>query len=124
VGDGAMRVRIFFVMGSGGQWIQAAREVGLQVLDVLEAPPRRIMPADAGGLALVFGEAAVRGAGRVGDDVCVSPKLAAMLQIRVASMTAKASARPPFTSKDSTAPPWPFCWRIASACCGCEARPG
>ena len=48
----------------------------------------------------------------------------AMLQMRVASTTAHAASRPPFTSKASTAPPCPFCCRIASSCWGCDGKPG
>ena len=33
----------------------------------------------------------------------------AAAKLRVASMTENASALPPLTSNDSTAPPWPFC---------------
>jgi UDP-2,3-diacylglucosamine hydrolase len=53
----------------------------------------------------------------------VSPRLAVIDIRRVASTTFQASSRPPLTSKETIAPP-DFCWRIASACCGCEGRPG
>jgi hypothetical protein len=49
--------------------------------------------ADAGGLALRFGQAPVRGAGRVGDGGLTSPRLVVMLHTRVLSMTWKARAR-------------------------------
>jgi hypothetical protein len=49
--------------------------------------------AHAGGLALRFGQAPVRGAGRVGDGGLTSPRLVAMLHTRVLSMTWKARAQ-------------------------------
>src|SRR3982751_2198461 len=71
VGDGAMRVRIGRVMVSGSKGIeadQATQQVGFQVLHVVEADGHADQALrDAGGLALVFGQAPVRGAGRVRD---------------------------------------------------------
>jgi hypothetical protein len=55
--------------------------------------------------------------------VFTSPRLPVIDSNRVESITFHAASRPPFTSKDTTPPPV-FCWRIASACCGCEGRPG
>ena len=61
--------------------------------------------------------------------VLVSPRLAVIEQMRVASITAKAPGprrgrrRARFTTKDTTAPPMPPCCAIASACCGCEGKP-
>src|SRR6185295_9745900 len=69
VGDGAMRVRTLRVMGKrDSDGAEAAREVGLQVLDVVEAHGHADHALrDAGGLALLFGEPAMRSAGRVRD---------------------------------------------------------
>ena len=63
--------------------------------------------------------------------VLVSPRLAVIEHTRVLSITWNAlrrAARPaacwPLTMNDTTAPPQPACWRMASACCGCDASPG
>src|SRR6185436_4953617 len=69
VGDGAMRVRTLRVIESlGSKGLQAAQQVGLDVFDVVQAH-RHAHHAlhDAGGLALLFAQAPVRGAGRMGD---------------------------------------------------------
>ena len=59
----------------------------------------------------------------------VSPRFEVIEHTRVLSITWKAlrravSASGARTVNDSTAPPRPDCWAMASSCCGCEARPG
>ena len=111
---------------------QAALQVGLDVGDVVEAhrdPDHALR--DAGRLALRLGEAAVRGARRMGDRGLGVAEVGGDRADRCASITwkalARARCRPPAgaaTTKDTTAPPQPDCCAIASACCGCEPGPG
>jgi hypothetical protein len=129
VGDGAMRVRRA-VGRCCVHRVQAARQVGLQVAHVLQ-PHGQADHAlrDAGGQALRFAQAAVRGAGRVGDGglgvAQVGGDAADARGVDHGEGVApRASAPSPRTTKDTTAPPLPACCAIASACCGCEAARG
>ena len=55
--------------------------------------------------------------------VLVSPRLAVIDSIRVASISFQAASLPPLSS-NATMPPPVFCCAIASACCGCDGKPG
>jgi hypothetical protein len=97
-------------------------QIGFEVFNVFQAH-REAQQAlsDASRLALSRPCEVVDGWVKV---VLVSPRLDVTEQMRVASDTAHAPARSPLTTKESTAPPSPDCWAIASACCGCDGRPG
>src|SRR6266850_6110864 len=63
-----MRVRTLRVMWKGSESAEAAKQVGLQVVDVVEAHRHTDHALrDAGRLTLLLGEPAVRRTGRMGD---------------------------------------------------------
>ncbi len=51
------------------------------------------------------------------------PSDSASAKIRSEDRKARAAGRPPRMTKVSM-PPKPLIWRRASACCGCDGRPG
>ena len=129
VGDGAMRVRtVRAVMVIRA--VQAALQVGLDVVARRPGPPpARIMPwlMPAAWRCASLSRPCEVLAGWV-MVVLVSPRLAVIEQTRVASITGRRWPAPlgvgALHDEGHHRAAQPDCCAIASACCGCEGRPG
>ena len=79
-----------------------------------------VIPAAARAVGVI--EAWLMVVGKEMSD-SMPPSDSATSNSRLFMQTFSATGRPSRTSKASIAPK-PFCWRLASSCCGCDSRPG